>query len=336
MLQLENTTPFQASLAAFPDARGIDTFYAIVKATFALEPRPRLAAKQVPVQAGDEYWGDAGSSSLKYASEMHLEKPATDVVFVGQAWAPSGRAVEQLDVAVAVAERFKIVRVFGDRVWLGGLFSSISPTRPFESMPIVYERAYGGCHRPDPDSDPRSVEERNPVGTGFRGKRKGKEMAGTPLPNIEDPQHPIRGLDDRPEPQGFGFIAPSWLPRRRYAGTYDEAWQKQRAPYLPKDFDPRFFNAATPALIFDRHLQGGEPVRIINGHRDGPLEFALPAPRLSASVRIAGRTESPSLDLETILIEPDEDRLCMTWRCGVACDKKLLQVERVTIAGGMD
>ncbi len=55
--------------------------------------------------------------------------------------------------------------------------------------------------------------------------------------------HPIGSASDKPPPAGVGYV-PAWHPRATFAGTYDEAWRKKRAPYLPADFAPRFFQAA--------------------------------------------------------------------------------------------
>ena len=152
-----------------------------------------------------------------------------------------------------------------------------------------------------------------------------------PLPNVEDPKCLIENAGDKASPGGFAFMSPAWLPRRGFAGTYDEAWQKQRAPYLPEDFNPKFFNAAHPNFIFERYLQGGEPVALDNLSRHGPVRFNLPICRLEAKVTVAGQLETPALNLETVLIEPEEDRLCMTWRGAVPCDKKTLKVEQIDI-----
>lgn len=330
VLQLKNSSPFKPAMALLPDADGIDTLYVVVKATFELAERLEIAEEQVPPTMADEYWDEPETSSLKYASDMHLGKPSTDVVLVGQAWAPEGKKVQQLDMGVAAADKRKLVRVFGDRVW-HKRGASFSRPEPFESMPLVYERAYGGTHEPDPEQDIALAEEYNPVGRGFRGKRKVAAAEGQPLPNIEDPKNLIRNWGDQAVPQGFGFVAPAWLPRRKYAGTYDEDWQKKRAPYLPEDFDPRFFNAAHPDLVFDGYLKGGEPIQVVGASAKGRLRFRLPVCDLEAAVTVAGRTEEPPLYLETVLIEPDEERLCMTWRAALPCDKKALKVEEVEV-----
>ncbi len=330
MLQVKNESPFEPAIALFPDENGIDTLYVVVKATFHLGDRLEIAEEQVPPVLADEYWGEPGQSSLKYASDLHLCKPASDVVLVGQAWAPEGKQVGQLDMGIAVGERRKLVRVFGERVWRNK-GAAISPPEPFESMPLVYERAYGGVYETEANGETLLGEGRNPVGLGFRGKRKAEEANGLPLPNIEDPRNPIQKWGDEPAPQGFGFVAPYWMPRRDYAGTYDEAWQKTRAPYLPEDFDSRFFNAAHPDLIFDGYLKGGEPIQVVGASPKGRLRFRLPVCRLDLKVRVAGNTEELPVNLETVLIEPDAERLCLTWRGAVPCDKKALKVEEVAV-----
>lgn len=330
MLQLKNASPFAPAIALFPDRHGIDTLYIVIKATFTLEPRLDIAEKQLAPALTDEYWGDPESSSLKYASDMHLGKPGSDVVLIGSAHGPEGKAVPQVDAGIAIADKRKLVRIMGDRVWRKN-GAGFSPPQPFESLPIVYERAYGGLHREDPESEAAAAEERNPVGLGFRGKRKEQEAEGQSLPNIEDPQTPIKRWGDPAVPQGFGYVAPYWLPRRAFAGTYDEDWQANRAPYLPNDFDPRFFNAAHPDLVFADYLKGGEPVQVVGMNPKGHLRFRLPACELSAQVKVAGQTETPPLNLETVQIEPDEAQLCLVWRAALPCDKQALKVEEITI-----
>jgi hypothetical protein len=325
MLQIDNHTPFVPGIAVFPDRKAIDTLYVIVKATMNLRPRIGLAATQLPVTIADEYYEDPANSSLKQVSDMHIGKPGTDVLLIGNAWGLNGAATTQADVTVSVAERRKTVRVMGDRSWKGG---APSAPAPFTSMPLVWERAFGGVHKAD---DRVYSEERNPIGCGFRGKRALDEFEGQPVPNLEDPAAPLRSLGQNPAPACFAPVSPSWLPRRAYAGTYDARWQKSRAPYLPDDFDPRFLQCAAPELTFDRYLEGNEPVEIHGASSTGPIGFALPTARPIIEVTIAGAAQEAWANLETLLIEPDENRASMTWRAAVPCDRQVLKVETITV-----
>lgn len=337
MLQLKNNTPFKPGMAIFPDKNGIDTFYAVIKATFTLgDKQIRIAENQVSPVLADEYWDKPEESSLRYASDMHLGKLSTDVVLNGQAWAPEGKLVRQLDTAVVVAERQKVVRVYGDRWFVKGFLGlTMTAPEPFDAVAIVYERAFGGTHIIDEDKGKIKGENRNPIGIGFKGNHSASEMEGQPVPNLEDPSHPFRGLTNSCVPACYGFIAPNWMPRLQYAGTYDDAWQKKRMPYLPDDFDMRFFNAASPELTFDRYLEGGEPVELINVSPQGPIEFTLPICRFNVGVQIRGKREKLAMNCETILFEPDENRFCMTWRGAFPCDKETLGIDLVTFAVDM-
>ncbi|QTA85816.1 DUF2169 family type VI secretion system accessory protein [Desulfonema magnum] len=333
MLQLKNETPFEVEIALFPDEHGVDTLYVTVKATFKIGKTLTVDDEQIPMVYADEYWGEPGQSSLKYAAELHLIKPSTDIVLIGHAQAPDRQLVKQLDVTLSVADQNKTVRVFGNRQWESGLLSlRMTPPEPFEMMPLIYERAFGGFHEINAEKGKILFESLNPVGSGFVGKRKEKEIKGLFLPNLEAPASLISQPKDQPPPAGFGYIAGSWEPRKLFAGTYDEIWQKTSAPYLPKDFNPCFFNAAHPDLICKSYLQGGEPVALINVSPHGPLNFKLPSCGLVANVRIAGSTETPPLNMETVLFEPDQSRFFMIWRGAVACDKSALKVEQIDVA----
>lgn len=332
MLQLKNESSFESAITVFPNENAVDTIYVIVKATFLLGNKIEVAEEQLPIVMADEYWGEPGQSSLKYASELHLLKPYTDIVMIGEACAPDKRPVTAIDVLLEIADRKKTVRVFGDRQWASGIIGlKIAPPKPFDSMPLVYERAFGGVHELDPDKQKVLFVAHNPVGKGFKGKRRTRELKGAMLPNLEDSAHLISSPGDRPAPACFGYVAPSWEPRKSFAGTYDEAWQQKRAPYLPEDFDSRFFNAAHPDLIYNDCLKGAEPVTIINMSHNGPIKFNLPVCKLEATVWIARNIEKPPLNLETILFEPNESRFSMLWRSAVECDKKALKVEQVEV-----
>ncbi|MFT6987545.1 MAG: hypothetical protein ACJAT7_003401 [Psychromonas sp.] len=326
MLQLNNTTPFAAEIATFPNEDGIDSLYVIVKATFLMGAQWTLADEQIPPQMGEEYWGEPGQSSLKQLSDFHVGKNSTDIIMQGNACAKNNQQVRQLDVQLAVGQVQKKVRVFGDRHWQNGQPSL--PT-PFQSMPMVYERAFGGQH--EVDQTTILVEERNSVGCGFAGKRSIQEMEGLPVPNIEDPKQPIQSIKDNPLPAGFAPCSGDWLPRRKWAGTYDEHWQTTRAPYLPEDFDKRFLNAAHPDLIYPGYLQGGEAIQITGMHPAGDIQLNVPQIKMLCNAVVNNKAMPLQLNIETLTLQPNEKRLSMVWLAPFECDKTLLKIKEIEV-----
>lgn len=321
-----------ADIAIFPDPRGVDTLHVTLKATFSFAGPLTLAEEQVPIRRADEYTGAPGVSSIAFPADVSLVKPGTDVVLVGQAQAPRGRRVSELLVNLTVGRLSKTVRVIGDRVWKAGAMSA-APTRPvpFTTMPLVFERAFGGACRPPREGEAPELEARNPVGVGFRGRRPLRELDGAPLPNLEDPAAGILEAGDRSIPACFSPIAPSWIPRRDRGGTYDAAWATHRAPYLPLDFDPRFFNFAASELISPRCLEGGERVELRNVTGSEQAAFSIPTCLPRVQVFIGTRTEALRCGLDTLVLEPDQLRFSATWRGALAADKIVLQIQRVRI-----
>jgi hypothetical protein len=291
-----------------------------------------LAEEQAPVLHADEFHGEPGLSSLRYAADVCLRKPGTDVVLVGQAYAPGGRAATHVDVGLRVGPVKAALRVHGDRQWTRsvGTWRSSAP-RPFRTMPLVYERAFGGADTTHPDASKHAGEPRNPVGTGFCAHGSAERLDGLRLPNLEALDAPIQHWKDRPAPVGLGFIGRDWEPRRRYAGTYDARWEKERAPLVPMDFDERFHSAAAPSRVCQGYLVGGEPVRAVHVTPGGSLAFALPRYQLTLAARLQGKELQSRPVLDTVVIEPDEQRLLLTWRASIPCTRKFLYLEHVTI-----
>jgi hypothetical protein len=317
--ELDNATPFAVEPLFLADEDMRPILVPIVKATYSLSERgPMIAEEQLPVNAAGEPYGDPAESSYRYEPECAFAKVATDVVLVGSAVAPKRGTTEML-VAFQVGPVKKGVRVVGDRAFfktVGGV--GMTRPMPIERIPLQWERAFGGWDRSHPDPRKHDLERRNPVGVGFRAGGS-PFQEGLRCPNLEDPARPFKGWGDRPPPAGFGFVSPSWEPRTKYAGTYDERWERERAPLLPRDFDRRFLNGAAPGLVAPGYLRGDEPVLVTGTSVTGGVSFHLPGVRPpEIVVEHRGREDvKAGTNLDTVIVDTDAARLFLYWRCQV-------------------
>jgi hypothetical protein len=329
-MQLMNVTPFAAAVVSGVDATGAETATLVVKGTFDLSgaEAPTVCEEQDPIVWADEYSGEPGASSVSYEADVALFKPAADAVLLADAW-PRSASDRSVDVSFEVGRASKRVRVWGDRRWRSALgFHRISRPAPLDPIDLSWERSFGGVD-PESRSPADAYDPFNPVGRGFRGKRSRLPVDGQPLPNIEDPRQPIRRPRDRPAPAGFGFVARHWHPRSRLAGTYDEAWMRERMPLCPADFDERYHNAAAPGLVIPGYLQGGERVRIQNATPEGELGFELPRVAMVAAISIREERSPITMNLDTLVIDTRRRRAHLVWRGRHNVDRVIESVDWV-------
>lgn len=335
-MELVNLSPYSAEHACVMNHEAAEVAVIVVKGTFTIENNRALSLSehQLPVNKVPVYQGDPGSSSLLHETDFAFEKKGTDCVLMGHAYAqrPGDR---QVGVMFGIGPVQKTAFVFGDRQWVrSGAHLAISDPAPFEKIPLNYELAFGGRDESSEDSGRHEFCEWNPVGRGFRAAHSKLPLEGTLLPNIEDPRQLMRDPRQRPEPAGFGFVAPWWQPRQRYAGTYDAKWQENLAPLLPEDFDPRFFSAGSPGLVSQAPLRGDEEVVVQNACPGGRIHLQLPAirPRISARIGLSVR-ELPT-NLDTVIVEPDERRLQLVWRSTLNLHQRMTDVRWIGIKNG--
>lgn len=334
MWQIDNRTPFAAERSWVRGRDGTEIWLVAVKASFDITADGKLevAREQPPVLRLPLYHGVEGASSIRYEADLVLTKKTSDVLVVGHAWAPAGTAVVRTDVGLRVGSLQKVLRVFGDRVW--GSFGPSAP-EPFQKMPLVYERAYGGVdaksRMPDKDWDWR-----NPVGCGYAVSSD--HATGMKLPNIEYPDRLIGSWRDRPPPAGFGPIASHWQPRAGYAGTYDAHWMATRQPLLADDLDDRHFQCAPADQQTQEFLRGGEPVTLLNLHPRGRIHFTLPKLSLGFDTRFDDGSHQlhQHRRLHTVILEPDLPRVSLVWHSMLPCHFRVHQLERTIVTLKID
>lgn len=334
--RIENLTAMKVGATVLDDRRGREVLTVIAKMTWAVTAAGvvSIPGRRSEVRREDVWTGRALASSLRYPSDLVPERPGTDVLLIGTASPPADRAVTSVDVRLTVGDRRalleKSVRVHGPRVWYAGL-QGVAPGAAgrLKPTPLIWELAYGGTDRSDPERP--LVEDANPIGTGVARARG--NLAGQVAPAIEDPE---RGLGSRsPAAAGFGPIPAQWAPRVRYAGTYDDAWKRERAPLPPVDRDPRFYSCAPEGLRTAEPLLGDELFEISGVTPAGLWRFRLPrcAPVFSCVVR--GSTHACPTHLDTVLVDADAGRVEQTFRTSIPVPRKLQAIERVRVEDGV-
>ncbi len=231
-----------------------------------------------------------------------MPKTKGEVLLAGHAYAPEGEPTRQLKVRLQMGEVDKTLTVLGDHHWSLGVLPSLRTSRPqpFVSMPLNYQRAYGG-----------ERFKKNPQGCGdintwrqlFSGANQG------PLPNVCYPgENPAPGRRPR-QPAGFGPIAPDWAQRRPLAGRYNQKWLKTEAPGYPSTLDPRFFNMAPADQQLTGFIKGGETYTLENLHpENSQLSGCLPKLTQRAYVQLDdGALNELPMNQDTAWFYPDLD-----------------------------
>ena len=274
----------------------------ILKAAYRLVPDGVAIPNedQPPVASGDDP-AEPGAAPT-YASDFVPPKPKADFLVAGAAHAPGGKPVPACRVSIAIGGHGKSLAVFGDRRWAWGpLGAAIGKPEQFVSLPLGYERAFGG-----PGS------RNNPVGRGADVR------PGQLLPNIEHLDRLITQSTQRPDPAGFGPVAMTWQPRIGKAGTYDAAWLAERWPWFPADFDWSFFNAAPPDQQIS-YPRGDEALEFENLHPAHAIyRSQLPGVRARLFVErtpeAGGSFEEATAKLDTIWVDVPAEQLVLVWR----------------------
>jgi hypothetical protein len=231
----------------------------------------------------------------------------------------------------SVAKRFDVV---GNRVWQAGILSlSASRPEPFTAMPITYDNAFGGVDRSHEDPAKHRWYPTNHAGVGYFETMNEQVVVGKPLPNTEETGRTVRSPRGKYRPMAFGPVGRSWQPRIKWAGTYDQAWLDEKFPFLPDDFDERYYQCAPEDQQTD-YLAGGEVVELVNLTPRGRTFFRLPG-RLELPVVFfprTGATKEVSAVVDTLELKPDQGCFLLVWRASIPLQRTVREVLRADLA----
>ncbi|MFO0759238.1 MAG: DUF2169 domain-containing protein [Byssovorax sp.] len=229
----------------------------IVKAAFSLvDPVMVPAEAPEPFRPLDVHYLNRPLGHVIAASDRVPRKDLVDVTLVGPARAPNGEAVPEMRARLVVLQGSraidKAVQVLGNRA------DKDAAPAPFVSMPITWERAYGGATPV------------NPIGcSGYDDDQ----------PNIVDPQNPFR-------PVGFGPISAAWPLRNKRLGALTRAFLDAPIVDIPEGFDWGYFQSAPT----DQQLAELDPeaIVVLEGFHEGKPRLEISLPNAQAKGAIYG------------------------------------------------
>jgi hypothetical protein len=346
---------FDAVVGLDPAPQGIPEFaFGLVKRTYAIVAGAAVLTEPEPLL--HDVWGpEPLEPRLPVGSDFWFQKGAADVVVRGSAYNPGGASIHTARVSVSIGDRTKQIAVFGHRVvsWRRDGTPEFSSPEPVESVPLLYQLAYGGLDArvPIPEDelplylslagaglayDHPGLYPRNPVGKGylvFPGPVEGLE-----LPNLEDPRDlltPERLITGAPQswhrqplPWCFEWSVGATFPRCRFLGM--EPWfpppdgpelQEVARGFCP----PGLAELTKEAPVMLAYLQEAslgmtfpqldteQPVRIEGMNPDHPVLLFRVPPPPRLAFEIEGTREPARARLTNLVIHPKETRFSVTY-----------------------
>jgi len=321
-MQIYNQTRYVSEFTMGMDKTGREFLSLVVKGTFDFpdDPKgnPEPSKNQIPLVMADEFTGDPGYSATLWESDFAFRKKACDVVLNGCAYALGGRPAKTMRVGLKVGKWSKVFDVFGPREWrtLGPAAMATDPV-PFYKQRFSYDNAFGGVDRLDPKDDLPGAYLPNPVGIGWAAGKNHAYLPGLALPNTQAIDEDISSPYGDYTPMSFGPISRAAPTRLKYAGTYDQNWIDNVFPFLPADFDERYFQMAPK----DQQIPfpaAGTQVGIVNLTPSGSEAFRLPETGLPLTVfrkrdKVFDRVVYP----DTLLFDTEARVFSMVWRIDI-------------------
>ena len=271
--------------------------------TMQLGSKPELDLRDV-------HQRDDPTRSVCRASDMVPFRPRADVWMTGHAHAPAGRPVRVALVRLGLYQGS--VALLDKMVYVQGDLAADGKASPFESIPLTYERAYGGIGH-----------DLNPVGVGADERNK--------QPNVIDPVN-------AENPAAFGPISRYWKARRQYVSTQLRRALDKPIVEVPDDFTWTYFQAA-PLDQQVPYLRGDEWL-VIDGVHATLLRLQTRLPKIRGVARFIDvdhevEGDDVAMAADTLSINADEQSCELSWRGIVALESEQ-QLGEMRLAAGVE
>lgn len=347
MTEVHNLTPFACLTNPHVDAQGRHDRLLVVKGVWRLNSNQwadqpgALALREEPLALRI---GELGlEPAQQQVMQLHLDeeidwlpsdlcppKPRFDLLVCGHAYTENGKGEHQF-VAGIVHPRHQVALVLrAPRYWKktllqggGGVPDEFLST--VTRVPVHPRFSFGG-------ESSGADDLYNPQGMGSASValvnlEKPQSLQQIGLPWVEHPDHPVLNVSHTPLPASFGLWGENTGSRAPHFGTRDQAWRQERAPRLPQDFNPIYYNQAEPRLQWPQAPQPGEFVEFHRLTRDGMASLRWPAVRPKVFV---DHQAGPALIPDTCVVVPDTGLYAILWRCIVPRSAELtLRVAKV-------
>jgi hypothetical protein len=240
-------------------------------------------------------------------------KPLFDLLVAGYVTPPKGYHKTRIEASVRISDQLTTLEAHVPRYWKPSLINHtpVPLSKTLHRVPISYALADWSAGFPlDPEPEQTQL-----------------------LPWLQRPGISCHRKRHDKYPAGFGYWPEYADHRKRHSGTYDKAWQWQRMPDLPNDFDDRFYNVAHPELQLMQAPTAGTEIHLIHLSETPLLTVRMPSLVLAAQVTTVGGNTLPPVSLrpDTLTIEPDHSRISLIQRTTLKMDSSERAISSVRL-----